>query len=408
MKNKLKKIKHNSTLYRWEKQIKNSALSNINIINEATIKYFKKSRTLNKIIHDADLRIWALNYAKENNVTKFKASYNWLSNLKQKEKIVSRKITKFVSNKSFSSSKEEIKLAEDFIKESKLVLENYTNESVFNTDQSGFNLEIHSGRTLNIKGEKSVYGKAQSIGALTHSYTIQPIISADGNLLEPMLLVLQEQNGKFGPRIEKNIFKATNIKIIPSTSGKVTKEILKNWFKEIYFPNVPDRSLLFVDSWSTYKDAKIIKDSTPDKKHVQIRFIPPGTTKYVQPLDVMFFRQWKNFARKITDKIILHEIDINIYQRNNIIKMQSLIHNQFSSPRYKNLIKYAWHKSGYINRPEKFDDPTTFSFNLFDEIISCKFTKCMDVGFMKCSWCCKILCFNHFFVQYHFCNIFEM
>ena len=68
---------------------------------------------MNKIIHDADLRIWALNYAKENNVRKFKASYNWLSNLKQKENIVSRKITKFVSNKSFSSSKEEIKLAED-------------------------------------------------------------------------------------------------------------------------------------------------------------------------------------------------------------------------------------------------------------------------------------------------------
>ena len=37
-----------------------------------------------------------------------------------------------------------------------------------------------------------------------HSYTIQPIISADGTLVDKLFLVLNEKNGEFGPNIKKN------------------------------------------------------------------------------------------------------------------------------------------------------------------------------------------------------------
>jgi len=49
-------------------------------------------------------------------------------------------------------------------------------------------------------------------------------------------------------------------------------------------------------------------------------------------LDVYGFRPWKNLLY-FSDLVILHNYDINLHLRNNILKTQSLIHNQFSSPR---------------------------------------------------------------------------
>jgi len=42
------------------------------------------------------------------------------------------------------------------------------------------------------------------------------------------------------------------------------------------------------------------------------------------------------------------DYDLDLLIRNNIIKLQSLVHNQLSSPRYKDFLKYSWYKSGYI------------------------------------------------------------
>ena len=91
-------------------------------------------------------------------------------------------------------------------------------------------------------------------------------------------------------------------------------------------------------------------DNTPDRNTLQykIKFIPSSTTKYIKTIIRRFLDNGKNYlkklSRKITDKITLHKINLSIYQRDNIIKMQSLIHNQLSSPRYKNL--FSWYKSG--------------------------------------------------------------
>jgi len=69
--------------------------------------------------------------------------------------------------------------------------------------------------------------------------------------------------------------------------------------------------------------------------------IPKKTTSFIQPfLDVFGFRIWKNFVRT-SDNVILQEKDINLHSRNDIIKLQSLTHNQFFLPRFKNLFQYA-------------------------------------------------------------------
>jgi len=64
----------------------------------------------------------------------------------------------------------------------------------------------------------------------------------------------------------------------------------------------------------------------PENKIVNVKKIPSGTTGKIQPLDVYGFRIWKNFVRKFSDNVILMHYDLNLRIRNNIIKLQSLVH----------------------------------------------------------------------------------
>jgi hypothetical protein len=67
--------------------------------------------------------------------------------------------------------------------------------NILNADQVGINLEMTEGRTLEEKGAKHVEARVQRINATTHSFSIQPLISADGVLHEPTLVCFYEPSG---------------------------------------------------------------------------------------------------------------------------------------------------------------------------------------------------------------------
>ncbi len=48
--------------------------------------------------------------------------------------------------------------------------------------------------------------------------------------------------------------------------------------------------------------------------------------------------------RKFFERVLLDNIDLNLKQRNNTIKLHSLIHHQLSSQRFRPMIRYAWLK----------------------------------------------------------------
>lgn len=116
--------------------------------------------------------------------------------------------------------------SDEFLQKVKPYFAKYGSENIYNSDQSGFQLEIHSGRTLAEEGTKQVTCVVQSITSTTHSYTIQPTISADGKLLSPLFIVMKEPSGKFGPIVEQNLFRPSNIFISASKSGKLTSGMM--------------------------------------------------------------------------------------------------------------------------------------------------------------------------------------
>jgi hypothetical protein len=401
----VKGLHHIRQIKHYEKRMKPRLSEQYRAIGVSVYKRFLDLREKRLPLHDRDLRRWALQEAQQIGVIGFKASRSWLHLFKRSHAIVGRKITKFVTRVMVEESEDIDERAATFVAATKpLILERHFSE-VFNADQSGFQKEIHSGRSLDTKGVKAVEAVVQSLTAISHSYTILPVISASGELKSPLFICLQENSGSFP---KSGIFQAANIYATCHTSHMMTKELMKEWFSKVYFPQAPDNSLLLVDSWNSWTDEDAIKKSTPADKKITIRLIPPKTTPKIQPLDVAFFRTWKNFVRRFSDRILLDDLPIQLYQRTNIIKLQSLVHNQFSACRFVNFIRYAWHASGYLDeRGERFENPVEYCFpdDLAEECAKSENgNKCGQGSFLRCAHCELVLCFNHFFVDYHYCS----
>src|SRR5262249_24840575 len=148
----------------------------------------------------------------------------------------------------------------------------------------------------------------------------------------------------------KDIYSAPNIAANAGTSHIMDKPSLLDFAKACLLPTAPQKCAFIIDAWTTWKDKDNTLTQLIEASGEEIAFytIPDGATRTTQPLDVMFFRQWKDFVQKFSDKVILEDLDVILYQRDNVLKLQSLVHNQFSAPRFVDFIRYTFHKSGYI------------------------------------------------------------
>jgi hypothetical protein len=235
------------------------------------------------------------------------------------------------------------KISKNFVSEVRELIPKFN--KIYNTDQSGIKLEMSYGRTLTSRGEKIVEAKIQRTNATTHSFTIQPVICIDGTLCSPLLVCFFEPGG--APKKFKDELRSfTNLFPVSSTSGLLTSALELSWLKEQFIPNVEENSLLLVDSWTGYNQS--VADEQI-KNSVTFKIMPPKTTPSVQPLDVFFNRQIKEFIRRISDKIRRTNQDFVLSTRVNLARLISLTHTQFTSPRFSNFLKYSWYAAGYTN-----------------------------------------------------------
>lgn len=81
---------------------------------------------------------------------------NQVENFKRKHDLVSRKINKFVTKKCKEGNEDIKNSAYEFVRDVKNLMkeENIHPYNLLNADQTGFFLEMHSGRTINVKGIK--------------------------------------------------------------------------------------------------------------------------------------------------------------------------------------------------------------------------------------------------------------
>ncbi|EZA54562.1 hypothetical protein X777_05698, partial [Ooceraea biroi] len=317
--NSFHKVKSLQQLYRWEASVEKEACD-------------RKS-----IVHDMNLRLWALEAKEQVDLPEFKAKcaqncFPQDNNIQ--DAIYASRYWQLTRYRKIVCFKRKFLELKKFIMQTRVV-------SI---------LEIHSRRTLTKSGEST---------------------------------------GTFNPRVEETLFRPVNIYIQASKSGKLTSEHFKTWFSEHVTTRFMDGTLP--------KTTRAV--DIPQDKEVQFLTIPKKTTGMIQPLDVLGFRVWKNFVRTFSDNR-----DVNLHSRNEIIKLQSLTHNQFSSPRFKNLFQYAWYKSGYVEtHPAEFQNPVDFCYFKNEKNIP-KCSICGMAAFIRCAWCGDYLCFKHFYEEYHYCT----
>lgn len=199
--------------------------------------------------------------------------------------------------------------------------------------------------------------------------------------------------------IKRKLFPASNIVLTCSSSGKLTTSLVEYWRDHVLRVSAPAQFLLLSDYWPGQRNADIYS-AVRGCKRLEI---PAHTTSRIQPLDVFFNRQWKLIVRRIFDHVQLNDIAINLSERNNVIRLNSLIHNQLSSHLFTPMIKYSWFASGYIDQhPGPFQTVNDICFDIGSNVCQQLDGACNSLSFIQCSNCRKFLCFEHFFEVYHF------
>lgn len=323
----------------------------------------------------------------------------WLANFKKTYRISSRKIVKFTTKSSVNSNEETEDLAIEFLLDFQdNIKPHFEEREVLNSDQSGFRYHHLCNRTLSHTNERTTSVTVDSMNSLTHSYTIQPILSMEGKLLSPMMIILQETTGdQFGPRVGPNLPRYSNLLVTCSKSGNSSLVHAKIFVENCLAPNIDTQCCFLNDSWTGQRDPKLYEISG---KRLVVKTFPAGSTGYMQPLDIYCFHQFKDFIKRFNEHLLITSSEIQPFNRNTILKIQSLIHNQFQSNLFTPMFRYAWYKAGFIDEYIRFESIKEILFE-FNQAY-CSTELCLSEPFIQCAYCRNVLCIDCFFVKYHF------
>jgi hypothetical protein len=377
--------------------------NNLRVLARKLKEEFDLRTSKGLILHDSNLQEIALNLNHDLQIPNFKATHNWIDKFKKGNQISSRHITSFVSKKNLRDREAIERSANNFVAEIRQLMTTIPLTAVVNADQSGILKELYTSRTLARTGCKNVECVVQNVSATTHSYTVLPVIYADGRLGRKLYVVLQEANGRFPIQ---GHYTASNLAIDCHTSHIMTKALMLKWLETcVLTADMPDKMLLIVDSWNSFKDHAAIQNVKPPGKTLEIRNIPPGATSMIQPLDVYFFIVFKGYIKRFTGYVSSNELDLRLSKRDTILKMLSLVYNQFCAPRFRPFLQYSWYSCKYVDaHPPPFQTPTEFCFSP-NAVQECDVEECNGTSFIKCAICEKCLCFGHFFTENHFHEI---
>jgi Tc5 transposase C-terminal domain len=188
----------------------------------------------------------------------------------------------------------------------------------------------------------------------------------------------------------------------------MNKNDLEVFMNDISWPNINQNNIsLLVDSWTINKDMTLI--NKPEHVTLGRMLIPEKCTGLIQPLDVYFFRPYKNFINYITDNATFMS-DFKIWQRDNFIKLQSLAFYQFCAPMFRNIIEYGFFKSGYTqNQPPKSTTPVKYCFD-FDVPLNCVEFNCTNNAFFRYGHCENTFCLDHTLIRkvHNTCSIAQL
>ena len=218
----------------------------------------------------------AMECAKKLNIEGFKASNGWFDRLKKKYSIN----LVAISGESASADRNG---AKNFAEGIRNLIEGYSDDEIFNLDETGLYWKAMPDKTLTRNG-KLVAGRKMNKERLTIPF----LVGKAGEKYEPVIIGKSDR-----PRaLRGKDLNHLGVHYTSNTTAWVTKQFFIKYLNKINENLIKNnkRMLLLLDNCSCHK--------LDDFSNIKLLFLPPNTTSLIQPLDQGIIRCFKSYYKK--------------------------------------------------------------------------------------------------------------
>ena len=185
--------------------------------------------------------------------------------------------------------------------------------------------------------------------------------------------------------MEENLIVPPNVVVRASKSGKSSSEKHHTFLNEVLRPLVGKKFLLFLDCWTSQTDLTKFRTVFPSQDS-QLLIFPEGSTGCIQPQDLSLFRSWRYIHEKIEHYTQINRTNITLNDRQYFINIHSIVHNQLSSLRFRNLIKNGFIQAQIVNETiGSIEKPEDVCFKFYE--LSSSKNNCNERTLLMCAWC---------------------
>ena len=231
----------------------------------------------------------------------YKSIHNWCYRFLQRNELTLRAVTHIgqtIKNNSSEAMANFILYCQDAIKKLNIKIPEDLN-AIGNVDETPVFFEMYQNKTIAKIGAKKVNIKSFGCDKLRISIILK--ILANGDKLAPLIVFKGKPGKTLETRLSKHIH-CINEKIFVKTQENswVDKDIFKFWLHNIWFKynklHSKKKSLLILDRATSHYYENISDDfKRNDGNYV---LIPPGLTRFLQPLDISINFPFKNALKK--------------------------------------------------------------------------------------------------------------
>lgn len=315
-------------------------LSSVPLVEKAVFKFTSDLRASHPEfpIGGDVLQEKAKSYATDLGYENFHASPGWLRNFKKRNGLSS----KVMSGESASVPEED---CQNYINDVLPgLLENYSENDVFNADETGLFWRCLPNKTLAFKKEDCHGGKQSK-----ERITVLVAANMSGTEKLPLLII--------GKSKKPHCFGKTGVKSLPVTytnnkKAWMNSEEYEAWLQRIdaRFRKRNRKILLFVDNCPAHP-----KKLKCQLQAVKVVHLPPNTTSKLQPMDMGIIKNLKFYYRKRLVKKLLDAISKNNDLSINLLQAITLLTKAWDDVKAAT-ISNCFRKAGFKKLIEPVDD----------------------------------------------------
>ena len=236
----------------------------------------------------------------------------------------------------------------DFIEYARAAVAGRDKRFVMNMDQTPVYFSMHSKRTLEKKGVRTVNVLTSTND--TRRVTVAATITASGDQLTPFVIFKGSPTGRIASE-QVPTYDHTSIYDLQKNAW-MDERVMLRWVDEVIEPYVATAPedvvpVLLLDSYRCHIMASVVNKIT--KLGVEVIHIPGGCTGLVQPLDVGYNRPFKVRIRKKWQEWMMNSVKasgtITAPGREDVSAW--IAESFWELDKKRRVIKNAWLKSGY-------------------------------------------------------------